>query len=62
MPEQRLERAKQALDLAVLPRRMFLCGLMPDACELEEGVERMAVEDGFVVGAEFDGFAVLSDS
>ncbi len=53
LPEQRLERAKQTLDTPVLPRGMFLSGLMPDACELEEGVEHIAVEDGFVVGAEF---------
>lgn len=59
LPEQRLERAKQSLDPAVLPRGMFLGGLVLDACECEEGVEQPTVEHRLVVCAQLAGFAVL---
>ena len=59
LPEQWFERAKQTLDPAVLPRRMLLGGLVPDARDFQEGVEQPAVEHRFVVGAQFAGFAVL---
>lgn len=61
LPEQWLERAKQTLDPAVLPRRVLLGGLVVDASELEKGVEQPTVEHRFVVGAQFAGLAVLGN-
>ncbi len=61
LPEQRLGRAKQALDPAVLPRRMLLGGLVVDASDLQEGVEQPTVEHRFVVGAQLAGFAMLGN-
>ena len=61
LPEQWLERAKQTLDPAVLPRRVFLGGLVPDTNDLQEGVEQPTVEHRFVVGAQLAGFAVLGN-
>ena len=61
LPELWLERAKQTLDPPVLPRRVLLGGLVLDASELEKGVEQPAVENRFVVRAQFTGFAVLGN-
>ncbi len=61
LPEQRLERAKQALDPAVLPRGVFLGGLVLNAREFEKGVEQPTVQNRFVVGAQFAGLAVLGN-
>ena len=61
LPEQRLERAKQTLDPAVLPRRVFLGGLVLDANDLQEGVEQPTVQHRFVIGAQFVGLAVLGN-
>ena len=61
LPEQRLERAKQALDPAVLPRGVFLGGLVLDAREFEKGVEQPTVQNRLVVGAQFAGLAVLGN-
>jgi hypothetical protein len=58
LPEQWLERAKQTLNPAVLPRGVFLGSLVLDARECEEGVEQPAVEHRLVVGAQLAGFAV----
>lgn len=61
LPEQWFEGAKQTLDPAVLPGGVLLNGLVADACKLEESVEHPAVEDGFVIGAQFAGLAMLGD-
>lgn len=61
LPEQRLERAKQALDPAVLPRGVFLGGLVLNANDLQERIEQPTVQNRLVVGAQFAGLAVLRD-
>ncbi len=40
---------------------MLLGGLVLDACDFEKCVEQPAVENRFVVGAQFAGLAVLGD-
>ena len=55
LPEQRLERSEQALDPAVLPRCVFLGGLVLDAREFEKAVEQPAVQNRLVVGATVCG-------
>jgi hypothetical protein len=56
--EQGIKRAKQTLDPAVLPRGVFLGGLMLDASQLQKALEHPAVEDRLVVGAQFAGLAM----
>jgi hypothetical protein len=59
--EQRFERAEQPFDAAVLPWRVGLCELLADAQVLKHDAQQAALEDGFVVGPDGLGFAMLAD-